>query len=80
MHATLPAHTVNYRHDMFMAYGDWFKVNFSGPGGQGHARGPAILDAAARFVVAPQALTEELAGEQHVVATVTELRSATAST
>ena len=74
VHATLPAHTVNHTHDVFMAYGDWFRVDYSGPGG--HAAVPEDagnpIEAAARFVLASGRLTEELARQEHLVATVTE--------
>jgi hippurate hydrolase len=76
VHATQPAHTVHFTRDVFMAYGDWFQVDFSGPGG--HAATPEDagnpVEAAARFVLAAQALAADLAGEEHVVATVTELQ------
>ena len=74
VHATQPAHSVHFTHDVFMAYGDWFQVDFSGPGG--HAATPEDagnpVEAAARFVLAARTLTEELARDEHVVASVTE--------
>jgi hippurate hydrolase len=74
VHATQPAHSVHFTHDVFMAYGDWFQVDFSGPGG--HAATPEDagnpVEAAARFVLAARTLTEQLARDEHVVASVTE--------
>jgi hippurate hydrolase len=74
VHATQPAHSVRYTRDVFMAFGDWFQVDFSGPGG--HAATPEDagnpVEAAAWFVLAARTLTEQLAREEHVVASVTE--------
>ncbi len=74
VHATLPAHSVHFTPEVFMAFGDWFQVDFSGPGG--HAATPEDagnpVDAAARFVLAARALVADLARDEHVVASVTE--------
>jgi hippurate hydrolase len=75
VHATLPAHTVNYRYGTFMAHGDWFRVAFQGPGG--HASSPHLtgnpVDAAAHFVTALHALAQDLSAGGRLVATVTEV-------
>ena len=74
VHATQPAHTIHVSRDVFMAYGDWFGVTFTGPGG--HAARPESagnpIEASARFVLSAIQLVEELDREEHVVATVTE--------
>jgi amidohydrolase len=74
VHATWPAHTVNYATGTFMASGDWFSVDFSGPGG--HASQPHLagnpVEAGARFVLAARELVESLSATEHLVATVTE--------
>lgn len=74
VHATLPPHSVHFTRNVFMAYGDWFGVEFTGPGG--HAARPESagnpIEAAARFVLDSRRLVEEIALEEKVVATVTE--------
>lgn len=76
VHAGWPAHRVHYRRGTFMAYGDWFEAAFEGLGG--HASQPHLagnpIDAGAAFVAAARALAEELAEDEAVVATVTEIR------
>ncbi|MEP7088937.1 MAG: M20 family metallopeptidase [Nocardioidaceae bacterium] len=76
VHAVLPAHTVNYRSDTFMAFGDWFQVDFHGEGG--HASRPESagnpIEAASWFVQDVRSLAEQLSRDEHVVATVTECR------
>ena len=74
VNAVLPAHSVNYRHGTFMAFGDWFRVDYRGEGG--HASQPAStgnpIEAASWFVSGVRELTERLARDEYVVATVTE--------
>lgn len=74
VNAVLPAHTVNYRRDTFMAFGDWFQADFRGEGG--HASRPESagnpIEAAAWFVLDVRALAEDLRRDEHVVATITE--------
>lgn len=74
VHATWPRHSINHTDGTFMAYGDWFRVGFTGPGG--HASQPHLagnpVQAAARFVLAAQDLVDELSSQEHLVATVTE--------
>lgn len=74
VHATWPAGTVFHRSGTFMAAGDWFRVRFSGPGAhasQPHLAGNPIV-AGADFVTGLRAAVAELAGTEHLVATVTE--------
>lgn len=74
VNAVLPAHSINYRRDTFMAFGDWFRVDYRGEGG--HASQPEStgnpIEAAAQFVQEVRALMTELGADEHVVATVTE--------
>lgn len=74
VHATLPPHSVHFTRGVFMAYGDWFGVEFTGSGG--HAARPESagnpIEAAARFVLDSRRLVEEIARDEKVVATVTE--------
>lgn len=74
VNAVLPAHEVHYRRDTFMAYGDWFRVDYRGEGG--HASQPEStgnpIEAAADLVHGLRRLVRELSVEEHVVATVTE--------
>lgn len=74
VNAQLPAHTVNFRRDTFMAYGDWFSVDYRGPGG--HASQPETagnpIEAAAWLVADLRALVADLSHDGHLVATVTE--------
>lgn len=75
VHSTLPPHTVQFTRDVFMAYGDWFRVDLHGPGG--HAARPEDvgnpIEAAARFVLMVRELAETLTGPERLVATVTEV-------
>lgn len=74
VHSTWPAGTVFHRSGTFMAAGDWFRVQFSGPGAhasQPHLAGNPIV-AGADFVTGLRAAVADLAGIEHVVATVTE--------
>lgn len=74
VHATLPAHSVNHTSGTFMAYGDWFQVDFRGSGG--HASQPHLvgnpIEAGARFVLAAAEIVAALSADEHLVATVTE--------
>lgn len=74
VHALEPVGTILHRPGAFMAYGDWFAVQFTGPGG--HASQPHLagnpIEAAADFVNGLRQLTTELRRDEHVVATVTE--------
>ncbi len=74
VHATWPAHSINYTRGTFMAYGDWFSIVFRGPGG--HASQPHLagnpIEAGALFVSAARDLVKELSTDEHLVATVTE--------
>ena len=74
VNAVLPAHTINVRRGTFMAFGDWFRVDYRGEGG--HASQPAStgnpIEAASHFVAGVRGLAEQLALEEYVVATVTE--------
>ncbi len=74
VHATWPAHTVHLRAGTFMAFGDWFRIDYRGPGAhasQPHLAGNPVV-AASEFVVRLRASVEHLAREEHLVATVTE--------
>jgi hippurate hydrolase len=74
VNAVQPAHTVNYRRGTFMAFGDWFRVDFTGPGG--HASAPQLtgnpIAAAAAFVTWLDQFAAEVSADEPVVATVTE--------
>lgn len=74
VHALEPVGTILHRPGAFMAFGDWFAVQFTGPGG--HASQPQLagnpIEAAADFVTGLRQLTGELRRVEHVVATVTE--------
>ncbi|WP_248579370.1 M20 family metallopeptidase [Nocardioides sp. InS609-2] len=74
VHATWPPHSISYTRGTFMGYGDWFRIDFRGPGG--HASQPHLagnpIEAGARFVLAARALVETLSASEHLVATVTE--------
>ena len=74
VHATWPAHTVHLRPGTFMAYGDWFRVDYRGPGAhasQPHLAGNPVV-AASELVGRLRSSVSELAREEHLVATVTE--------
>ena len=74
VHSTWPSHSINYTSSTFMGYGDWFRIDFRGPGG--HASQPHLagnpIEAGARFVMSALALVDDLSNEEHLVATVTE--------
>ncbi|WP_299055978.1 M20 family metallopeptidase [uncultured Nocardioides sp.] len=74
VHATWPADTVHLRAGTFMAYGDWFRVDYRGPGAhasQPHLAGNPVV-AAAELVTGLRDAVAGLAAEEHLVATVTE--------
>ena len=74
VHATWQAGTVFTRPGTFMAYGDWFRIGFRGPGGhasQPHLAGNPIV-AGAELVLALREEVRRLTGEEFLVATVTE--------
>lgn len=74
VHATWPANTLHLRAGTFMAFGDWFQVDYRGPGGhasQPHLAGNPVV-AASDFVGQLKSFVEDLAREEHLVATVTE--------
>jgi hippurate hydrolase len=74
VNAVQPAHSVNYRRDTFMSFGDWFRVDYRGEGG--HASAPEStgnpIEAAALLVQELGELSTELSADEYVVATVTE--------
>ncbi len=74
VHATWSAHTVHLRPGTFMAHGDWFRVDYRGPGAhasQPHLAGNPVV-AASELVGRLRSAVDELAREEHLVATVTE--------
>lgn len=74
VHATWPAHSVHLRSGTFMAFGDWFRVDYRGPGAhasQPHLAGNPVV-AASELVGRLRSSVEHLAREEHLVATVTE--------
>lgn len=74
VHATWPAHTVHLRPGTFMAFGDWFRIDYRGPGAhasQPHLAGNPVV-AASEFVARLRSSVEHLARDEHLVATVTE--------
>jgi amidohydrolase len=68
---------IAFRRGKFMAYGDWFKQTFSGPGG--HASAPDLagnpVRAIADFVRHLESVVDELGISENLVATVTEILS-----
>lgn len=74
VHASWPAHTVHLRPGTFMAFGDWFQIDYRGPGA--HASQPHLagnpVEAASEFVGRLRSAVGDLAREEHLVATVTE--------
>ena len=74
VHATWPAHGVHLRAGTFMAFGDWFRVDYRGPGAhasQPHLAGNPVV-AASELVRRLGERVEELRRDEHLVATVTE--------
>jgi hippurate hydrolase len=74
VHAQEPVGTILHRPGVFMAYGDWFTLKLTGPGG--HAARPEAagnpIEAAAEFVSRLRDLAAQIADAEHLVATVTE--------
>jgi hippurate hydrolase len=74
VNAVIPSGVVTSRPGCFMAYGDWFRVAFAGPGG--HASAPHLtgnpIDAMASWTRGLHALVAELRVREPLVATVTE--------
>jgi hippurate hydrolase len=74
VNAVQTAHTITYRRGTFMAYGDWFRVDFRGEGG--HASQPEStgnpIEAGAWLVRDLGDLVERLSRDEYLVATVTE--------
>ncbi|MEV0809707.1 M20 family metallopeptidase [Micromonospora sp. NPDC050200] len=74
VHALEPVGAILHRPGPFMAIGDWFAVDVTGPGG--HASQPHLagnpIEAAADFTTGLRSLVAELGVDEHVVATVTE--------
>lgn len=78
MHATLPTGTIAYSRDVFMAYGDWFRLDIDGPGGHASApeRSGNPIQFGSRFEQGINTLAENLStNSERVVATVTEFLS-----
>ena len=74
VHATWPAHSVHLRPGTFMAFGDWFQIDYRAPGAhasQPHLAGNPVV-AASEFVGRLRTSAAELGREEHLVATVTE--------
>ena len=74
VHATCPAGTIHLRPGTFMAFGDWFRIDYRGPGAhasQPHLAGNPVV-AASELVGRLRASVAELAREEHLVAIVTE--------
>ncbi len=74
VNAVIPSGVVASRAGCFMAYGDWFRVVFGGPGG--HASAPDLtsnpIDGMATWTRRLHELTDELRVTEPLVATVTE--------
>lgn len=74
MHAQAPSGQVLLRNGTFMANGDWFTANFTGPGG--HASAPERtgnpIEAGAQFVADLATAVTSYKCREHTVATVTE--------
>jgi len=78
VNAVLPTGSISYSETTFMAYGDWFRLDFSGPGGHASApeRAGNPIRAGAQWVEALQGLVDSIGTpESRVVATVTEFLS-----
>ncbi len=74
VHATWPANTVHLRPGTFMAFGDWFMIDYRGPGAhasQPHLAGNPVV-AASELVGRLRSRVSEMAREEQLVATVTE--------
>jgi hippurate hydrolase len=74
VHAREPVGAILHRPGVFMAYGDWFTLELTGPGG--HAAQPHLagnpIEASADFTIGLSALVAEISSDEHLVATVTE--------
>ena len=74
VHAQEPVGTILHRGGTFMAAGDWFTVDVTGPGG--HASQPHLvgnpIDAAADLTVGLHSIVADLEKEEPAVVTVTE--------
>jgi amidohydrolase len=74
VNAIMPSGVVTSRPGCFMAYGDWFRVTFGGPGG--HASAPHLtanpIEGMAAWTTGLRELVDELAVHEPLVATVTE--------
>lgn len=74
VNAVLPSGLVTARPGVFMAFGDWFRVAFTGPGG--HASAPHLtsnpIDGIMAWTRGLHALVGELIAQEPLVATVTE--------
>ena len=78
VNAVLPVGTIHYSRGTFMAFGDWFEVSFTGPGG--HASAPERvgnpIGAGAQFQQELVSVAKRLSRPRaRVVATVTEFLS-----
>ena len=74
VHATWPAGTIHLRPGTFMAFGDWFRIDYRGRGAhasQPHLAGNPVV-AASELVGRLRASVAGLAREEHLVAVVTE--------
>ncbi|MCU1537950.1 MAG: hypothetical protein JWP82_2301 [Humibacillus sp.] len=76
VHATAAPGEILWRPGVFMAFGDWFRVDLTGPGG--HASQPHLVgnpvDASGELTAALRLAVAELSRDEPVVATVTESR------
>ncbi|HEX5511922.1 MAG TPA: M20 family metallopeptidase [Actinomycetales bacterium] len=74
VHAREPVGEILHRPGVFMAFGDWFSLQLTGPGG--HAAQPDLagnpIEAAAEFTTGLRDLVAEISDDEHLVATVTE--------
>lgn len=74
VNALAPPGAILLRRGVFMAYGDWFTIDLTGPGG--HASQPHLVgnpvEAAADISTRLRDLIAEISRSEHLVATVTE--------
>lgn len=77
VNAVIPCGVVTSRPGRFMAYGDWFRVTFEGPGG--HASAPDLtanpIDAMSSWTHGLHEIVSDLGLREPLVATVTEATS-----
>lgn len=75
VNAVLPTGSIHVRPGTFMAFGDWFAIDYVGAGG--HASSPEIaaspIEAGADTIRDMRSLVDDLDAAGHVVATVTEV-------